>query len=73
MLIYGLAAFLISSGILKRKLVPAIVSIIIALVYGVGMLNGLSPFQGFISWEAHLFGAVAGVFAAHLFKTRETE
>ncbi|WP_446009528.1 rhomboid family intramembrane serine protease [Candidatus Electrothrix sp.] len=73
MLIYGLAAFLISSGILNRKLVPAIVSIIIALVYGVGMLNGLSPFHGFISWEAHLFGAVAGVFAAYLFRKRKTE
>ena len=73
MLIYGLAAFLISSGILKQKLVPVIISIIIALVYGVGMLNGLSPFHGFISWEAHLFGAIAGVFAAYLFRGRKTE
>jgi membrane associated rhomboid family serine protease len=73
MLIYGVAAFLISSGLLNRKLVPVIISSIIALVYGVGMLNGLSPFHGSISWEAHLFGAVAGVFAAYLFRGRKME
>jgi membrane associated rhomboid family serine protease len=73
MLIYGIAAFLISFGIMKRKLIPALISVLVALVYGVGMLNGLSPFKGFISWEAHLFGAVAGVFAAYLFRNKRIE
>ena len=71
MLIYGLAAFLISFGLLKRELAPVIVSIIVALVYGLGMLGGLLPFHGFISWEGHLFGAVAGIFAAYLFRNRK--
>ncbi|MCI5130513.1 MAG: rhomboid family intramembrane serine protease [Candidatus Electrothrix sp. EH2] len=68
MLIYGLAAFLLSYGLLKRALVPVIVSLLVALVYGVGMLGGMLPFHGFISWEGHLFGAVGGVLAACLFR-----
>ena len=70
MLIYGLAAFLISYGLLKRELVPVIVSVVVTLVYGVGMLGGLLPFHGFVSWEGHLFGAVGGVFAAYLFRKK---
>lgn len=70
MLIYGLAAFLISYGLVRRELVPVIVSIVVALVYGVGMLGGMLPFHGFISWEGHLFGAVGGVFAAYLFRKK---
>ncbi|MCI5189182.1 MAG: rhomboid family intramembrane serine protease [Candidatus Electrothrix sp. AS4_5] len=70
MLIYGLAAFLISYGLLKRELIPVIVSVVVALVYGIGMLNGLLPFHGFISWEGHLFGAIGGVFAAYLFRNK---
>ena len=72
MLIYGLAAFLISYGLLKRELIPVIVSIVVALVYGLGMLGGMLPFHGFISWEGHLFGAAGGVFAAYLFRKRGT-
>ncbi|MCI5120253.1 MAG: hypothetical protein D3908_03490 [Candidatus Electrothrix sp. AUS4] len=41
MLIYGLAAFLISYGLLKRELVPVIISVLVAVVYGFGMLGGL--------------------------------
>ncbi|MCI5224980.1 MAG: rhomboid family intramembrane serine protease, partial [Candidatus Electrothrix sp. AR4] len=68
MLIYGLAAFLISYGLLKKEIVPAAVSVVVALVYGAGMLGGLLPFHGFISWEGHLFGAVGGGFAAYLLR-----
>ncbi|WPD23251.1 MAG: rhomboid family intramembrane serine protease [Candidatus Electrothrix scaldis] len=70
MLIYGLAAFLISYGLLKRELVPVIISVLVALVYGLGMLGGMLPFHGFISWEGHLFGAVGGVVAARLLRKR---
>ncbi len=73
MLIYGLAAFLISYGLLKKKLIPVIISIVVALGYGLGMLGGMLPFHGFISWEGHLFGAVGGVFAAYLFRKRQLD
>ncbi|XCN74247.1 MAG: rhomboid family intramembrane serine protease [Candidatus Electrothrix aestuarii] len=70
MLIYGLAAFLISYGLLKRELVPVIISVLVALIYGLGMLGGMLPFHGFISWEGHLFGAVGGVVAARILRKR---
>ncbi|MCI5166839.1 MAG: rhomboid family intramembrane serine protease [Candidatus Electrothrix sp. GM3_4] len=70
MLIYGLTAFLISYGLLKRELIPVVVSVVVALAHGIGMLGGMLPFHGFISWEGHLFGAVGGVFAAYLFRKR---
>jgi membrane associated rhomboid family serine protease len=65
MLIYGLAAFLISHGLLKKAFIPALVALFVAVVYGWGLLGGLLP-HGFISWEGHLFGAVGGVVAARL-------
>ena len=31
--------------------------------YG-GLLFGILPVEGFVSWESHLFGLIAGVLAA---------
>jgi membrane associated rhomboid family serine protease len=67
MLIYGLAAFLISYGLLKKAFVPALVALFVGLVYGWGLLGGFIP-SGCISWEGHLFGAVGGVAAAYQFR-----
>lgn len=65
-LIYGLAAFLITYGFLVRKLIPILVSIVIAFLYG-SLIWGIFPsFRSYISWEGHLFGAVSGVLIAFL-------
>ncbi|XOF33557.1 MAG: rhomboid family intramembrane serine protease [Candidatus Electrothrix sp. YB6] len=72
MLIYGLTAFLVSYGLMKKKIIPALVSIFVAFVYGAGMLGGLLP-HGFISWEGHLFGAVGGGIAAYLLRMSEAD
>ncbi|WP_370398152.1 rhomboid family intramembrane serine protease [Tenacibaculum dicentrarchi] len=65
-LIYGLASFLIANGILERKFIPILVSISVAVVYG-GLIWGLVPsLKSHISWEGHLFGAVAGILIAFL-------
>ncbi|MCI5145448.1 MAG: rhomboid family intramembrane serine protease [Candidatus Electrothrix sp. AR3] len=71
MLIYGLAAFLVSYGLMKKKIVPVVVSIVVAFVYGGGMLSGILPTQVFISWEGHLFGAVGGTIAAYRLNTSQ--
>lgn len=63
--IYGIAAFLIVYGFIKRNVVSIILALIIAFLYGGSMLSGLLPVQGFVSWESHLFSAAAGVFAAY--------
>lgn len=63
-LIYGLVGFLIAFGIFKKKIVPIIVSIIIGITYGTSMIYGVLPIAKGVSWEGHLFGAVAGVITA---------
>jgi membrane associated rhomboid family serine protease len=67
-LIYGLVAFLIVYGILEKKYIPIAISIGVALVYG-GLIWGIFPsVKSYISWEGHLFGAIAGVLIAFLLK-----
>lgn len=69
-LIYGLAAFLITNGFLEQKLVPILISIAVAFVYG-GLIWGIFPsLRSHISWEGHLFGAVSGVLIAFLLKKK---
>lgn len=65
-LVYGLAGFLVAFGIFKKKIVPLLISLFVALTYGVGMLVGLLPLFPGVSWEGHLFGAIAGVLTARV-------
>lgn len=65
--IYGLAAFLFLSGVL-RKLVPLMaVSLIVVFLYG-SMVWGVLPLEPRISWESHLFGAIAGLLMAWFYR-----
>lgn len=67
-LIYGLATFLITNGIIEKKLIPMLVSITVTLVYG-GLIWGVLPsVESNISWEGHLFGAISGVIIAFTLK-----
>jgi membrane associated rhomboid family serine protease len=67
-LIYGIAAFLISFGILKRNFTSIVISVIITTVYGGSMVASILPTGVAVSWEGHLFSAVSGVFAGVLLK-----
>lgn len=62
-LVYALAAFLISYGLLKRETIGIIISVVILISYG-GLVYGISPQNSSISWESHLFGAIVGVGTA---------
>jgi len=65
--IFGLITFFITSGIIKRTFRDFIIGLIVGLTYG-GALWGVLPTNPYISWEGHLFGAIAGVFVASLYK-----
>lgn len=62
-LVYGCAAFLLISGIIRRNRSLAAISLLIAFLYG-GLFWGLFPIKEHVSWESHLMGFIAGVVMA---------
>ncbi|XAS67984.1 rhomboid family intramembrane serine protease [Micrococcaceae bacterium Sec5.7] len=69
-LVFGLFAFLLVRGFFNRSWWQILLSIVLFMVYG-GILFGVLPtLAGFVSWQAHLGGAVGGVFAAVLLRPR---
>jgi len=68
-LIYGFAAFLFLSGILRKNIRLMAISLLVVFLYG-GLVWGLLPLDPNVSWEGHLFGGIAGVAVAFLYKDR---
>ena len=62
-LIYGLATFLFFSGVFRKHLRLMVVSAMVVFLYG-SIMWGIFPLKEEISWEGHLFGALAGVLVA---------
>lgn len=65
--IYGLVAFVFWTGVFRRNLKSIALALLVGFYYG-SMFLGILPNQPGISWESHLLGALAGIFAAFLFK-----
>ncbi|NED97543.1 rhomboid family intramembrane serine protease [Phytoactinopolyspora alkaliphila] len=68
-LVYGFAAFLVAWGVLTRRLLSLVVSILVVVMYG-GIVVGVLPGQPGISWQGHLFGALAGVVMAFVLRRK---
>jgi len=68
--IYGLAAFLFFSGIIRRHIPLIGLSLLVAFLYG-QMVWGIFPLQRVsISWESHMLGATAGIFLAIWYRNK---
>ncbi|MCB5272720.1 hypothetical protein BJG92_00223 [Arthrobacter sp. SO5] len=68
-LVFGLFAFLLVRGFFNRNWWQILLSVVLFLTYG-GILFGILPaVASFVSWQAHLGGAVGGVIAALLLST----
>ena len=67
-LVFGYFGYLVALGWFRRSIVTVGVAALVLLVYGVSIFSGLLPLEGFVSWEGHLFGLIAGVLAAMLSK-----
>lgn len=66
-LIFGLMGFLIVSGLLERRFVPLLISILVIFLYGGTLLLGIVPRLGsHVSWDGHFLGAVAGGVVAYI-------
>lgn len=70
LLVFGLAVFLIVSGILEKRVVPILISVFVAIAYGGILISGIAPWQQGVSWDGHLFGGIGGAIAAWLFVGR---
>jgi membrane associated rhomboid family serine protease len=66
LLVFGLATFLVVSGLLEKRTVPIIISILVAILYGSTLIGGILPFKSGVSWEGHLMGGIAGAVTAWL-------
>lgn len=64
-LIFGLYGYLLMVGLFNRKLIYMTISLLILFAYG-SMIFGILPSSSRVSFEAHLFGFVAGGIAAKL-------
>lgn len=64
--IYGLAGFLVGSGLFRLNIFSITISVLVIFFYG-GMVVGFVPQQG-ISWQGHLFGAIVGLLLSYLFR-----
>ncbi len=67
-LVFGWFGFLIARGLVDRSPVTLGAALLVGLLYG-AMLWGVLPGRPGVSWEAHLFGALAGAAAAGLIRT----
>lgn len=64
-LVFGWVGFLITRGLVDRSAVTLGAASLVAVFYG-SIIWGVLPGQPGVSWEAHLFGAIAGAVAALL-------
>lgn len=66
-ILYGLVTFLFYSGIVRKNNHLMGLTLLVTFFYG-GMVWGVLPYDISISWESHLFGAVAGIILAWYFR-----
>lgn len=67
-LVFGYFGYLAVAAFFARtwsgRIARGIISLLVIGIYGSAMLFGVLPRLGHISWQAHLFGLLGGVFAA---------
>jgi len=66
-LVYGLAAFVFTSGVLRRDRRALAAALLVAFLYGT-LIWGVLPLKVSVSWETHLAAAVLGVVLAVIYR-----
>ena len=70
-IIYGMVALLFWVGVFRRNVRSIAISLVVLTLYS-GMFYGLLPKEK-ISYESHIVGAIAGIFAAYYYKNEIEE
>jgi membrane associated rhomboid family serine protease len=65
-IVYGMAAFLLFSGIFRHDIRLLTISLIVAFLYG-SFIWGLFPIEPKISWDGHLMGTVSGTILSLIY------
>lgn len=65
--VYGLATFLFFMGVIRREYRSMVISLLVIFLYG-SIFWGIFPIYKGVSWEGHLYGALAGLVAAIYFR-----
>ena len=66
-MIYGLATFLFTSGVLRKVRSLMAISLLVVFWYG-SLVWGLLPYDYKVSFEAHLMGAITGIILAFIYR-----
>jgi membrane associated rhomboid family serine protease len=69
-IVYGLAAFILVSGIIRKHTGLMALALVVVFLYG-SLIWGIFPEffpEKNISWEAHLFGMIAGILLAFYYR-----
>jgi membrane associated rhomboid family serine protease len=67
--IYALAGFLFTSGVIRKFRPLQGISLFVAFVYG-SMIWGIFPMKEHVSWEGHLSGLIVGVVLALYYRKK---
>jgi membrane associated rhomboid family serine protease len=65
--IYALAGFLFTSGVIRKYLPLQGISLFVVFVYG-SLIWGIFPMQQSVSWEGHFMGLLIGVILAFVYR-----
>ena len=71
-LVFGFFAFLLVRGFFNRNWWQILLSVVLFMAYGSILFGVLPTVMGYVSWQAHLGGAVGGVVAAVLLRPKST-
>ncbi|MBL1278755.1 MAG: rhomboid family intramembrane serine protease [Fluviicola sp.] len=67
--VYAMAAFLFTSGVIRKYKPLQAISLFVAFIYG-GMIWGVFPIKEQVSWEGHLAGMLVGVILALIYRKK---
>lgn len=64
-IVFGFFGYLLFRTAFDRRWTSALITLLVAMLYGTAMLYALVPAAG-ISWSGHFFGFIGGVLAARM-------